>query len=113
MTDNDHTVVITYSNSDQVCFDIIMQLEGGGGSPMAFENIDVFSPALGNVVAEITEFSTEGEMSYMTVEMWPGLIDNKYVYSINSSSGNEYQECNLLNRHEFITIVESLHYLNP
>ncbi|MEQ9001320.1 MAG: hypothetical protein RID53_33065 [Coleofasciculus sp. B1-GNL1-01] len=108
-----YDVVITYSNPSQVCFDIFMQLEGAGGSPMALENIDVFSPALGNVVAEITEFSTESETSYMTVEMWHGVIDSKYVYSVNSSSANEYTKCNLINRREFINIVESLHYLSP
>lgn len=84
-----YSIVITYYNPSQVCFDIIMQLKGGGGSPMALENIDVFSAALGNVIAEITEFSTENETSYMTVEMWPGLIDNEYVYSVNSSSGKD------------------------
>jgi hypothetical protein len=107
-----HSYQVNYKNANGQCFSVGAYIPPAG-LPTGVKLIDVYSPALGNLVLISSEFDSDINQSRISLDPLKNQSGG-YVYDFSSPSySSKNQQCKTINLQEAIKIVESLDYLKP
>ncbi|PSR17813.1 hypothetical protein C8255_10675 [filamentous cyanobacterium CCP3] len=103
---------LTYRDANNHCFTVGAYIPPSG-APVEIENIEVYSPALGNLLLTYAEFDEYTGQAKIQLDAITGQPDG-YVYEFTSPGYRDEQNelCKTINLQEAIKIVESMDFIN-
>ncbi|MEM6450338.1 MAG: hypothetical protein AAF703_08500 [Cyanobacteria bacterium P01_D01_bin.105] len=104
---------LTYEDSNNACFRVGAYVPPAG-LPFGVETIEVYSPTLGKLLLNYTEFDEYSNQPKIELDSFSHLPGG-YVYDFASPDAPLYDEanCNTMELEEAVKVVKSLEYLNP
>jgi hypothetical protein len=106
---------VSYDNSLGSCFQVSGTSMRGGAGVGDIETLEVYAPALGEVIIMYVKYDRENQPPWMSIEpiQKSGIIPTNILYSFGSVTKGENLGCTTtLSMNEAAKVVESLQYLN-